>query len=305
MKIYEKNFEEIAKRSIQEYGNCEEHNYEHFLSLGTSAKIPVFISFDDDMGILALRSSTGKVWYMIREVLAPEEKKLDIFLKFADYLLNGLKMDRLQVEVVESFRGKLLDSLGKYGLRDCPVNYYLDWPLFDMERWDGDTMAGKDWKKLRNIKNKFYKEHRVEVLTHEEVNQEEMDRIIRDWRDKRNAEDFAQSQMYFNVVSERFSGFDEVRILVVDGKPRVLTGGWKVPNSDHYYSALGILDYSIDRLGEIANLDDLTYLKSRGYKIVNFGGSNDDLLNFKNKFKPHSQYRTYVFSIKKKGQDGI
>jgi len=174
-----------------------------------------------------------------------------------------------------------------------------------MERWDGDTMAGKDWKKLRNIKNKFYKEHRVEVLTHEEVNQEEMDRIIRDWRDKRNAEDFAQSQMYFNVVSERFSGFDEVRILVVDGKPRVLTGGWKVPNSDHYYSALGILDYSIDRLGEIANLDDLTYLKSRGYKIVNFGGSNDDLLNFKNKFKPHSQYRTYVFSIKKKGQDGI
>ncbi|MBW2992065.1 DUF2156 domain-containing protein [Candidatus Woesearchaeota archaeon] len=297
MKIIENNFEELAKTSINKHGNCEEHNYEHFLYLGTSAKIPVFISFDNDMAILALKSATGKVWYVVREVLAPEEKKLEIFLEFADYILNKQDNERLQIEVEDSFRNELLKNLDRINLRACPVNYHLDWPLFDMEKWDGHLMPGKDWKKLRNIKNKFYKNHKIEIKKPEEVDKEELKRIITEWKSERNAEDFARHQEYLNVVDSDFKGFDEARVLVVDDKPRAITAGWKVPNSDHYYSSLGVLDYSIDRLGEIANLDDLNYLKSKGYKIVNFGGSDGDLLEFKKKFKPHSQYRTYIFSL--------
>ena len=78
MEIHENNFEDIVKESISRWGHCDEHNFCHFLSLATSAKIPVFASFGDKMGILALKSKTGKVWYVVREVLAPKEKKMDI-----------------------------------------------------------------------------------------------------------------------------------------------------------------------------------------------------------------------------------
>lgn len=300
MRIIEDNFEELARKAIQKHGHCEEHNYEHFLNLGTTAKIPIFVSFEDDIGILALKSKTGKVWYVIREVLAPKEKKTELLLNFTNHVLNELNMERLEIELEDSSRNELLEKLNSNGLRACPVNYHLDWPLFDIQKWDGDKMEGKDWKKLRNIRNKFYREHKVEVLEPEKFSKEELKRIIKEWREKRNAGDFAYKHEYINVIDADFSGFDEARILVVDGKPRTITGGWKVPNSDQYYSSLGVLDYSIDRLGEIANLDDLNYLKKKGYRIINFGGSDEDLLTFKKKFKPHSQYRTYTFSIKKK-----
>jgi hypothetical protein len=300
MRIYGDNFGDIAKKSISRWGNCEEHNYGHFLSLGTSAKIPVFAGFGDDMGIIAFKSKTGKIWYMLREVLAPEEKKVEIFLEFAGYVLDELGMERLQIEVEDDFRNELLHKLEDTGLKACSVNYYLDWPLFDMERWDGDVMPGKEWKKLRNIKNKFYREHKVEVLKTGDVARNELKRIILEWREKRGGGDFANSQQYLNIIDNDFDGFDEARVLVVDARPRAITGGWKVPNSDGYYSSLGVFDYSVERLGEIANLDDLCYLKSRGYKVVNFGGSGDELLIFKKKFMPASSYRTFVFSVMKK-----
>jgi hypothetical protein len=305
MRVYESGFEDLARRSIARWGHCEEHNLSHFLSLGTSAKIPVFVSFDDSMGILALKSKTGKLWYVMREVLAPKEKKAEIFLEFAEHIMKDMGIERIQVEFEERFRDELLQKLEDTSLRACSVNYYLDWPLFDMERWDGDKMPGKEWKKLRNIKNKFYKEHKVEVRNPEDADKEELKRIVKDWKSKRNAEDFAYTHEYMDVVENGFKGFDEVRVLFIDSKPRAITGGWKVPNSDQYYSSLGIFDYSVERLGEIANLDDLVYLKSRGYKIVNFGGSDSDLLEFKKKFRPHSQYRTYTFSIAKKNEDEI
>jgi len=164
-------------------------------------------------------------------------------------------------------------------------------------------MPGKGWKKLRNTKNSFYKEHKVEVLKHQDVDKEELKRIVAEWKERRGGDDFANSRQYLNIINNSFKGFDEVRILAVDGKPRAITGGWKVPNSEQYYSSLGLYDYSIERLGEIANLDDLTYLKSRGYKIVNFGGSGEELLEFKKKFRPASSYRTYIFSLMRK--DGV
>jgi hypothetical protein len=301
MEIHETDFEELAKNSIDRWGHCDEHNYSHFLSLKTSAKIPVFVSFGSSMGILALRSKTGKIWYMVREVLAEKEKKLGLFLEFADYVLNSLGMDTLQIEVEKEFMDKLVQELDSRGMRACEVSFTLDWPLFDMERWDGDIMSGKGWKKLRNIKNKFYKEHKVEIKKPEDVEKEALRQVVKGWKMNRNAKDFAYTREYLDVVDNDFEGFDETRVLVVDGKPRAITGGWKVPNSQQYYSSLGVFDYSLDRLGEIANLDDLAYLKSRGYKIVNFGGSDADLFEFKKKFRPHSQYRTYTFSIKKKG----
>ena len=90
------------------------------------------------------------------------------------------------------------------------------------------------------------------------------------------------------------------KTLYVNGKPATITAGWKIPNSNYYYSAIGIVDYSYVGLGEIANIDDLNRLKREGYKCVDFGGSDRVLLRFKKKFKPEKIYKTYIFSIVRK-----
>ena len=73
-----------------------------------------------------------------------------------------------------------------------------------------------------------------------------------------------------------------------------------IPNSKGYYSNMGILNYKYDGLGELSNWDDLCFLKKQGYEFVDFGGSDDRILEFKKKFKPHKVYKTYIFSIVRK-----
>ena len=298
MKIYERDFERLARECIARFGNCDEHNYCHFLNLRTDTKMPVFIGFDNGFGMLALKQKNGKVWYGAREVLAPKKERARLLIEFAGYVLNH-GAERVEVELEEDSRKGVVERLGSKGLRACKVSGVLDWPLFEMKDWD-EKLAGGKWKKLRNIRNKFYKEHKVSAVGFKDADKNELKRIVKEWKEKRKGKDFAYAREYLNVIDSGFKGFDCVRILVVDGKARAITGGWKVPNTNHYYSSLGVYDYSIDRLGEIANLDDLTYLKSRGYKLVNFGGSGKELLEFKNKFKPSSCYKTYIFSVKKK-----
>jgi len=296
MKIYESDFETIARKCIAMYGNCEEHHYEHFLNFADKKKKPFFFDFSG-YGVLAFKFKDGKTWQVMREILAPKEKRTKIMLDFADYVLNKLKAETLKIELVEDTREDLLKHLQEKKLRALKVNYYLDWPLFDIEKWD-DNLHGGDFKNLRNIKNKFYREHKVEFVPHDELGKEELKRIVHDWRKNRKNSNQAKYHEYLHAIDSGFQGFDETRIMIVDGKVRAITAGWKVANSEQYYSSLGIIDYSIDRLSEIANLDDLSYLNSRGYKIVNFGGSEDKLLEFKKKFKPSSMYRTYIFSVK-------
>jgi hypothetical protein len=85
--------------------------------------------------------------------------------------------------------------------------------------------------------------------------------------------------------------------MLVDGHVAAITAGFKVPNKNYYYSAIGIYSRDIDRTGEISNLDDLRELKKKGYEYVDFGGGEEELSNFKSKFKPSYTYKTYVFTI--------
>jgi len=87
------------------------------------------------------------------------------------------------------------------------------------------------------------------------------------------------------------------KTLYVNNRPCTITAGWRIPNSNNYYSSIGIVDYSIPDLGEITNIDDLNRLKKKGFDFVDFGGSDKVLLYFKKKFKPEKIYKTYVFSI--------
>lgn len=300
-----KEFEEKAKKAIEMYGHDAEHNYFHYLNQSTSAKQPVFISFDNDKGILAQKSRTGRLWYMVSEVLAPQEEKFSLFIEFVEHVFNTDGANRLQIEVDRKFRKELKEGLEITDFRAGKLNFRLEWPIYDMKAWDGDRLEGKRWKKIRNIKNRFLEDHEVKVIDSKELPKEELKKIITEWNSRRGADDFAYKECYFRLVDSGFAGCDMVKTIVVDGIPCSITAGWKIPNSNKYYSGIGVLNYRFDGLGEIANLYDLIEIKKKGYDEANFGGSDDDLLNFKKKFKPASTYDTYTFSIMRKNKDGI
>ena len=92
------------------------------------------------------------------------------------------------------------------------------------------------------------------------------------------------TEMYLNFIKNDFEGTDMARSVVVNNEPCTITAGWKIPNSNNYYSAIGLYNYKYGGLGEIANIDDLTQIKKEKYEYADFGDSTESLLQFKKKF---------------------
>ncbi len=287
----------IIENSIKKHGNDAEHNFFHYMDAETKSRKNVFFLFDNDMGILAQNSDDK--WFIFSEILAPEDMKIEIFFRFLDHIFgNGAK--KAEIEAGEELRKNIRKKLKKSEYRDCRANYEYFWPVFDMEKWDGDKLEGKKWKKLRNIKNVFYKNHRVEVKDAKEIQKEKIKAIVKEWVKRRGGRDRALYERYIKLIDNNFDGCDSARTMVIDNEPCAITAGWKIPNTNDYYSGIGILNYRFNGLGEIANLDDLVFLKEQGFNHVNFGGSDKILLEFKKKFKPSFVYKTYAFSIVKR-----
>ena len=142
------------------------------------------------------------------------------------------------------------------------------------------------------------------------VDKEDLKEVIRNWAKWRsqsgmqiNRKDSNRTDYdhYIKLVDLNFTGCKFAKTVLVDGKPRSITAGWEIPNTDReYYSGIGLHDLSIQNLGEFSNWSDLVLLKKHGYLKADFGGSPKPLLLFKKKFNPEKTYRTYIFTIGKK-----
>ena len=286
---------------IHRYGFNAENNYHHYMYDQTKSLRNVFLRLGD-MGIMAVRSRRN-IWYLFPNgILAPPEKRFELLLRFIDFALLEQKAGKVSFELVEDLKKQLFDHFReseKYKL--TRINYVLYWPLFDMQRWD-HSMQGKNWKKIRNIVNRMENNgKKIDVVDARELPKEKLKKIVDSWIDSRRGEDYVSNEYYYNLIENGFLGFDHVRSICCNGEPYTITAGWKVPNSSCYYSAIGVTDYSFEKdMGVYANIDDLRFLKMKGYSLVDFGGSDKGLLSFKKKFMPHSMYRTYTFSIKLK-----
>lgn len=286
------------KNSIKRYGHSAEHNYLHYLYNETEWDKNILFDFGNDKILLAQLYEANKVWSLFPNgILAPEDERLDLLLEAANYILKKQKAKKFVVEVSENLRKNILNKFKiKNSFRVCNYTYILYWPLYNMNLWDSKLKGGK-WKKLRNVRNRFYKKNRVRVKDSKNVSKEELKGILLTWLKRRSTNDRVDKDYYFNLIDNNFKGVDMAKTLYVNGKPCTITAGWKIPNSNNYYSSIGILDYSYPGLGEVANIDDLNRLKRQGYDYVDFGGSDKVLLYFKNKFKPEKIYKTYIFSI--------
>ncbi|MBI2653272.1 DUF2156 domain-containing protein [Candidatus Woesearchaeota archaeon] len=286
---------------IKRYGSVGEHNFWFFNNQVTSYAKPFFFKFDKDFGIMSLRYKSG-LWEILGEVLAPEEKRIELFNQFLEYVLITRKDKKVFVFPADKFTNSIMGMLKhstKYRLSDSPIVYYT--PVFDMRTWD-ETLQGKKWKKLRYIKNKLTKSHDIEIVPSEEVDKKKLIDIVFEWKKKRPMGTKAYFiQMYANFVKNDFEGTEIARIILVNGEPCSITAGWPVPNSNTtYHSAIGLHNYKCKGIGELANIDDLNEIKKKRYGYADFGESAKSLLQFKKKFRPHNIYKSYWFHIVKK-----
>lgn len=292
---------QLIQKSIKKYGFLPEHNYHYYKYLQTGSRKNIFFSFEKNMGIMARCMQKTNIWSMISEPLAPKQKRIEVLFRAIDYVLGKAKGKKFHVELAKEPMNEVLAYLKtskKY--RACPVNYILYWPVFDMRKWDGDKLKGKIWKKIRNIRNNFYRHHRLRARHPACFSREQLKEIVINWVRRRNGLDKANYQFYYNLIDNNFEGTDFARTLVIDGKPSTIAAGWRIPNSNNYYSDTGVYNYMSSYIGEISYLDELRQLKRAGYGFADFGGSDRAMLTFKKKFKPSYIYKTYAFSIVRK-----
>jgi len=284
------------KKPLKKYGHCAEHNSMHYQCMQNSKEKNVVFDFGKDKLILA-NVDDKNLWELFPSgILAPEKERFLLLSKFLDYALIKKKAEKVVVEVNEEMRKEILEQFKIHKKYKARSPHILYWPIYDMLKWDS-KLKGKKWKKLRNIKNRFFKKHRVRAVESRTVKKENLRKILSSWLKKRNNNDIVDKEYYLNLINNNFKGFKFAKTLLIDGEPSTITCGWKIPNSNDYYSSIGIFDYSHKDLGDIANMEDLTNLKRNGFKYVDFGGSDKALLAFKKKFKPENIYKTYIFAI--------
>jgi hypothetical protein len=284
--------------SIRKYGCFAEHNFLHYLNCETSEYKNVFFDHGNK-GIMMQVGKKTNIWNLFPcGILAPDSEKLDLLLETAEYVLKTKKAKKFTVEVPEDLRKAVLRKMHN-GMRASTYTTILYWPVYNMDSWD-PKLRGSKMKKLRNIRNRFLKRHRVRVAHSKNVPKQKLAEIFHSWLKKRSVNDSVDKEYYLNLISNNFRGADIAKTIYVDNRPATITAGWKIPNSSNYYSAVGMVDYSYPGLGEMANIDDLSRLKREGFEYVDFGGSDQVLLRFKKKFRPERIYKTYEFSILKR-----
>jgi|TARA_B100001971_G_scaffold200369_1_gene211934 hypothetical protein len=295
---FDSNKKEITNY-IKKYGSCREHNFWFFYNQQTNYVKNYFFKFKDG-GIISNKYKSG-TWEIIGDMFGNGRKNIELFKDFLDYVLLTKKDKKVFTFVPEKFYNEInamVEESDSYRITKTPDVYCT--PVFDMKKWD-EHLNGKEFKKLRNIKNKLLKSHNVEITPSKEIEKKKLMEVVHRWRKSRpKIEKNYYTEMYLNFIKNDFEGTDIARSVVVDNEPCTITAGWKIPNSKNYYSAVGLYNYQHEGLGEIANIDDLTQIKKKKFEFADFGDSSESLLQFKKKFKPDSFYKTYWFYIVRK-----
>lgn len=284
------------ERSIHAYGYAPEHNifdYRYALDEETEN---VFVSFENDMGILAKQE--GTTWWMLAEPLAPKEERARILCEFVTAVFEE--------RGARSIRFELFEETYKDFICVLQVPYHarrpssiMTAPIFDVDQFD-PTLRGNRYKKIRSSVGQLYRARTVEIQDASHVPQDQLHDLVDRWKKFRTAKDSAFDEYYHRVIDNHFEGFDSARVMTIDGRICALNGGWSIPNTGVFYKALGVHDYSDRALGDATMVEELTWLKAHGYHFGDFGAGDEALTSFKKRFGPAHYYKTYSCTVIKK-----
>lgn len=289
-----------AQACINKYGWTSDHNLDWFLDgdMSHDQGDHCFVEFSDGSGLFAIRYSNE--WRIWSDPLTPKEKAAERIIEFSKNVLGG-EIKEVWCDYVTDYIRPNLVKIGSLKIND--VYFSLLYLVLDMLKYD-PNLPGRYFKEIRNAKNKFYREHEVKILDVKDTGKEEIYRIIDQWKinavKKQRAEDVYDS-WYKNAAKNRFRGFKSVRVIVVDGRPVGINGGYEVVNHPGRFAGIiGIHDYSHRDLGTILWLEDLEWIKNHGYKEVDMQGweENDGALKFEMRLGGKVDRKTDTFSIK-------
>lgn len=298
IKIHE-NIEAERERvqdCIQKFGWTSDHNLDWFMdAIMTEDTIPVFVEFEDGSGILAHKKSDQ--WRIWSDPLCDKSQAPEKIEAFSLHVLNNGAQEVWCDDLSKGIHSALTE---KDNLKVNEVYYSLSWPVLDMDQYD-PALPGGRFKEMRNAKNKFSKEHKLEVINANECKKESLHLIVENWKQAISHKEDIYDLKYRRAIDNNFKGFKTARILVVDGRPVGFNAGYEVPNqSGRFAGVIGIHDYSVQDLGTILWLEDLEWIKNAGYGELDMQGDEGGGLEFKMQFNPIIERKTDTFSITKK-----
>ena len=307
MKFMEKNSftENKIKQAIKKFGYAPEHNYYWYhYSEGIGGfeekklkkQRNIFVLWPDGSGILTKESS--EEFYIFSQPLALPEKRLEILKEYVTEVILGGRVKKVTLEIETIYYARLIKLLPMV-LMALPVQYSLISPIMDFAKFD-PKLPGKKFKYIRKAENKFRKTYAIEIIDAKEIPKKTLFGRIDRWKAARGGQDKAAEMGYRNIIRAGWKGTDHAHAFKVDGVIRGLNAGWRIPNSNRYYAAIGMQDYAVPDFGELLYLEDLRWMKAQGYEEADMGGGEESLTKFKNKFGPSKWYETKIFTIVKK-----
>lgn len=304
-----KETESVAERAIAAYGYAAEHNFQWYLHcggeyesskrLGMKKEKNIFVRFGGGFGLLT-KEDKGTIYSVFSEPIAPAEHRGRVLSEYAVYVLKSLSAKKVVFDIESETREKFLAVLPS-DLRALPPSkaYSLVAPVVNVSAFDS-KLRGKSNENPRYRRNKFFREHSLEVKNVNDAEVDVLNNIVEEWKKFRHAQGRAACERYYNLIASGFKGTERARVFVVDGRPVGFSAGWPIPNSSSYYLGVVLHDYSLPSLGVIIYLETLEWLKGSAYTHVDLGGGDKPITDFKNQFQPESWYTTYSFSVVKK-----
>ena len=289
--------QELVEDIISKHGYAPEHNYWYMVNMGDESSEVLLWELNGN-GIVFLKHDDGDI-ELISDILSPKQEQVDLFIKFLDFVHENYKVDEVLVTFDSKYRNDLINKVSdKYKVK-APRRTFTA-PIFNMKNWD-PNLGGKNWKKMRNMRNQFIKNHKPKITGPGPYTKQQLNQLIDQWAELDTSEIKNEwTKCFKNFVKNDFKGCEIVRIISVDNKPCSITAGWRIPNTNNYYSAIGVHNYKYKYLGETAYLDDFACIKLLKVDYVDMGGSDSKAnLNFKLKFKPESLYTSYFMSVVK------
>lgn len=288
------NNREIIEKSIKKYGYTPDHNFDWFINFNDIGNPKA--ALDKEYVIFCYFNNQKNIWAICSDPIAPQKIKIEFLANLINYLLskNPNKIFFLDVrEEIKKFCEQKYKNLYIF-------NYELIWPILNMKKFD-PLLGGSHLKSIRNAKNKFYKEHNIEILPVKSVEKNGLHHIVEMWHKQRLNAGIEElyANKYHNLINNNFSGCKSARVMKADNKLVGFNAGWDTPNTPGDYSAVvGIHDFTIKDLGVVLLLEDLEWIKKAGYKTCDLGGSEEGgPLKFKMQFRPERIYKTYSFIL--------
>lgn len=284
---------------LNTHGYASEHVLGWMTSVVNAGEEEFFFVWPDNSGIVVHGEKKEGELFVFSEPMLPPDLFSSRVIECLDYLFTTLPwLKKVWFELRYAQRHDLLRALPDR-FHANPINYTLTWPVVNMDNFD-PALPGGHWKSMRNARNKFYREHQVEIKDARGVPKEELLAVVEKWKKMRRAHDHAYVYMYTRMIDKGFPDTESARAMIVDGVVRGINAGWRIPNSQDYYGAIGLHDYSIQDLGLILFLEDMVWIKEHGFTYVDMGGTEKGGTQYKNQFLPERWYKTFIFSVVKK-----